>query len=165
MSQTLDDTPLPSPTDTRPNSPFSNLDRSLHYYLPGGDLYVQIDNTLFRIHSYFLIRESFIWRHLLRGNTIGRTQRDPVILRDTLPIPSFTTPDTFAEFLWIFYNPMYSVYQAPSETWFTILSYAITWGMDNICDLVYRELSRSVDNHLTTSTGWLTMHADDELDR
>jgi len=27
-------TPIPSPTDTRPNSPFSNLDRSLHYYLP-----------------------------------------------------------------------------------------------------------------------------------
>ena len=162
MSRTQETTPLPSPTDTRPNSPFSNIYRSRHYYLPGGDLYVQVDNTLFRIHSYFLIRESFIWQSFLRGNTMGWTPRNPIQLVDTLPIPLSTTPDTFADFLWIFYNPLYSIYQAPSEVWFNILPYAITWGMDNLCDLVYRELSRIVDHHHTTSTGWLTMHPEEE---
>jgi hypothetical protein len=164
MSRTQDTTPLPSPTDTRPNSPFSNLHRNRHYYLPGGDLYILVDNTLFRIHSYFLIRESFLWRHFLRGTTTGQTQRNPIRLTDELPVPVSTTPNTFADLLWVFYNPLYSVYLAPSTTWFNILSYAIIWGMDDICDLVYRELSRIVDHHLTTSTGWLTVHAEDELE-
>ena len=45
-------TPIPSPTDTRPNSPTSSLLRHPNCYLPGGDLFIQIDDTLFRIPSF-----------------------------------------------------------------------------------------------------------------
>jgi len=164
MSRNQNITPLPSPTNTRPNSPFSNLQRSFHYYLPGGDLYIQVSNTLFRVHSYFLIRESVIWQHFLRHNTRGRLQRHPIMLVDELPTPTITSSDTFTAFLWIFYNPLYSIYRAPPTFWFDILSFAVMWGMENVCDLAYRELDRIVDHHLTTSTRWLTMHADEDLD-
>ena len=86
------------------------------------------------------------------------------MLIDELPTPTITTSDTFAAFLWIFYNPLYSIYRAPPEFWFDILSFAVMWGMDNVCDLAYRELDRIVDHHLTTSTRWLTMHADGNLE-
>jgi hypothetical protein len=167
MSHTQNNTPLPSPTDTRPNSPISNLRRHPNYYLPGGDLYIQVNDTLFRIHSYFFIRESFVWRGFFqqnRQNTRGRDLHNPIRLIGDLPVPLLTTSDTFADFLWVFYNPLYSLYRAPSQIWLNIMSYAIIWGMDNVCDLVYRELDRIVDHRRTTSTGWLTMHAADDED-
>ena len=157
-------TPLPSPTDTCPNSPMSSLRHHPNYYLPGGDLYIQVATTLFRIHSYFLVRESFIWQQFLRGTTRGRTQNSPIQLIHELPSPTSTTPDTFPDFLWVFYNPLYFNYDAPSQLWFNIMSYAVLWGMDNVCDLVYHELDRIVDHHHTTATGWLTLHADDNSD-
>src|SRR5271154_4501382 len=75
-----------------------------------------------------------------------------------------TSSDTFTAFLWIFYNPLYSIYRAPPTFWFDILSFAVMWGMENVCDLAYRELDQIVDHPLTTSTRWLTMHTDEDLD-
>ena len=35
---------------------------SEQYYLPGGDLYILIQNTMFRIHRYFFMRDSALFR-------------------------------------------------------------------------------------------------------
>ena len=59
-------TPESSPIKTCPNSPISNLRHHPNYYLPGGDLFIQIDDALFCVHSYFFIRESSRWLHFLR---------------------------------------------------------------------------------------------------
>ena len=36
---------------------FLPLTRHHQYYLPGGDLYIQVEKILFRVHSYFFTRE------------------------------------------------------------------------------------------------------------
>ena len=148
-------TPKLSPTVTCPNSPISNLCHHPNYYLPGGDLYIQIDDTLFCIHSYFLIRESSRWLHLLRNTTQGRHTHNPIVLSHEFNISPPSTPRTFALFLWVFYNPYYCVYDVSIPTWWTIEVYAIYFGMRNILDLIDRELRRL--EYQRSSTPWGTL--------
>jgi len=152
-------TPEPSSIPTRPNSPISNLRRHPNYYLPGGDLFIQIDDTMFRVHSYFFIRESSLWLYLLRTITRGRTLHDPIILSTEFHITPTPTPQTFAQFLWIFYNPYYGVYDVSISTWWNIEVYAACWTMNNILDLVDRELHRLIQlhRHQLSTTPWHTL--------
>src|ERR1700761_4045883 len=48
---------------------FLPLTRHHQYYLPGGDLYLQTENILFRVHSYFFTRESTEFSALIQDNT------------------------------------------------------------------------------------------------
>ena len=152
--------PLP-PSDTRPNSPSSIIEAHIDYYLPGGDLFVQVDTTIFRIHSYFFRRESQDWRHLIGHTVRGRNGVvTPIILSDEFALYPPMTPTTFAQFLWVFYNPRYSLYDAPEETWLMIQRYAIQWRMEGVLELTHRELDRLHDySHIDRiySTHWQTL--------
>ena len=57
-------------TRTRPSSPVLALHNHPIYYFPGGDLFIRITSTLFRIHSYFLTRELRHWRNFLATTTL-----------------------------------------------------------------------------------------------
>ena len=152
-------TPIPSPTDTRPNSPTSNLLRHPNYYLPGGDLFIRVEDTLFRVHSYFFVRESSRWLSLLRNTDQGRTPHTPIVLSDEFSINPPATPRTFALLLWIFYNPYYYVFDVSIETLWDIEVYAGYFQMQNVLDLIDRELHRLIRVHRRqqTHTPWHTL--------
>ncbi|OAX40618.1 hypothetical protein K503DRAFT_714161 [Rhizopogon vinicolor AM-OR11-026] len=108
------------------------------YFLRGGDLNVLVGNHLYRVHSYFFYRESLVWRQMLEG---------PADSEDHGPNDTpFTLDDVksedFERFLWVIYNPEYSLYDAPIETWLSILNLAHRWSFCNVKDLAIRELEK-----------------------
>ncbi|KAG2146303.1 hypothetical protein DEU56DRAFT_731744 [Suillus clintonianus] len=108
------------------------------YYLRGGDLNVLIGNHLYRIHSYFFYRESLVWRQKLdappdSGEHGSTDASAPYTLDDV-------KSEDFERFLWVIYNPQYSVYDAPVETWLSILNLAHRWNFCNIKDLAIRQI-------------------------
>jgi len=102
---------------------------------------VLVENHLYRIHSYFFERESLFFRQKVNnannnGDTeLGSTDSNAYTLEDV-------KSEDFARFLWVFYNPKYSVYDAPLETWLSILKLANRWTFDNVKELSVRELEK-----------------------
>ena len=135
-------------SDTRPNSPVLVIRNHPDYYLPGGDLFVRIDDTLFRIHSYFLIREAQAWRNLVGSTRKGKTATDPIVLNEDLYLAPRITANNFAHLLWVFYNPRYVSYDNTEEVWLQIQQLAIQWGMNEVMDLAYYELDKIEISHL-----------------
>src|SRR5271155_2507288 len=152
-------TPIPSPTDTRPNSPTSSLLRHPNYYLPGDDLFILVIDTLFRVHSYFFVRESTRWLHLLRNTDLGRNPHNPVVLSTEFNINPPSTPHTFALLLWVFYNPYYYVFDTSIEDLWDIEVYATHWEMQNVLSLIDQELHRLIRIHRRqqADTSWHTL--------
>ncbi|KAF9558134.1 hypothetical protein CPC08DRAFT_24241 [Agrocybe pediades] len=135
-----------SSLSTASNGNIESIKRHELYYIPTADLCVLVEHVQFRIHRYFLEREStYFMRELAPTNKIlspsplsglpGSTESASIIL-DKL------TADQFAQFLWVFYNPIYSPYDADVPTWSTILSLATRWEFPNIHDLCVRELEK-----------------------
>ncbi|KAH9072813.1 hypothetical protein EDB83DRAFT_133343 [Lactarius deliciosus] len=75
------------------------------YYIHGGDVVFDVENTLFRVHRYFFIRDS-LWFHdklpypLPPGEiTKGSSDNLPLTLEGVSRID-------FERLLWVFYNPL-----------------------------------------------------------
>ena len=116
---------------------FLSLTRHHQYYLPSRDLYIQVKNILFQVHSYFFVRESTRFKTLLDGT-------DQLYNRSSPSYPLFlpnVTPNTLAKILWVFYNPKLSIYEASYKDWTTILSFAVEWSFPKIEELALRELN------------------------
>ncbi|KAJ3772834.1 hypothetical protein FB446DRAFT_735280 [Lentinula raphanica] len=120
-------------------------DRSLHlnaskkYYLTGGDLYLQAENSLFKVHRYFFERESPKFVELLnRPTPTGQqpygTLQNPLIL----DVPS----EEFQQLLWVFYNPVFSYEEAKLEDWGCILSLACRFKFPEVKKLAVRHLEK-----------------------
>ncbi|KAG9312167.1 hypothetical protein JVU11DRAFT_7458 [Chiua virens] len=111
------------------------------YYLRGGDMTVLVENHLYRIHSYFFDRESLFFRQKFSTSDSGAEEG-----RGSTDSNAYTLEDVksedFARFLWVFYNPKYSVYEAPLETWLSILKLANRWSFDSVKELSVRELEK-----------------------
>jgi len=94
---------------------------------------------MFRVHRFFLERESSYFRLRLSGNPDrdppGSSESNPLVLDEA-------TSDAFACFLWVFYNPKFSVYNATPEQWSCILELAQKWGFKQVEQLCIRELER-----------------------
>ncbi|KAG8221240.1 hypothetical protein J3R82DRAFT_1402 [Butyriboletus roseoflavus] len=111
------------------------------FYLRGGDMTVLVENHLYRIHSYFFDRESLFFRQKITGSNNndgeerGSTDNNAYTLEDI-------KSEDFARFLWVFYNPKYSLYDAPLDTWLSILKLANRWTFDNVKELAVRELEK-----------------------
>ena len=156
-----------SPAPPRPNSPLTSLSQHPDYYLPGGDLFIQINDTLFSIHRYFLIRKSIRWVEFLCHTTQGTSTNDPIILVESFEIVPIPTVESFSKFLWVFYNPDYSYLNTPVETWWTIEAYATYFQMESVLRLVHRELHTIVQRHhqrQRPSTIWQTLSQIDGSD-
>ncbi|KAH9067769.1 hypothetical protein EDB87DRAFT_1585278 [Lactarius vividus] len=109
------------------------------YYIHGGDAVFSVENTLFRVHRFFLTRDSSYFRERLPypaspGETIkGSTDNLPLVLEDI-------TKSDFERFLWVFYNPKYSLYDANIEEWTSILKLAHEWNFIEVKELAIRGL-------------------------
>ncbi|KAG1723129.1 uncharacterized protein EDB91DRAFT_1063606 [Suillus paluster] len=123
------------------NSSEHGLARVVHhkdYYLRGGDMTVLVENHLYRIHSHFFERESLFFRQKFQsaeGEERGSSDNNAYTLDDV-------KSEDFARFLWVFYNPKYSLYEAPLETWLSILHLANRWSFCNVKELTVRELEK-----------------------
>ena len=154
-----------SSSDTRPNSPTLIIRNHIDYYIPGGDLFILIDGTLFRIHSYFFRCKSRDWQNLLGSTTRGHNANTPIVLNEEFALYPPATPTLFAQFLWVFYNPRYTIYEASEEMWCRIQSYAIQWDMEQVQDCAYRELDKFfmdnfLSNYLYSATTWNPLFID-----
>ncbi|EGN92767.1 hypothetical protein SERLA73DRAFT_190617 [Serpula lacrymans var. lacrymans S7.3] len=110
------------------------------YYIRTGDVSFLVENHLFRVHSYFFERESIFFRQMLTGATpAGERSGSPD--GDAYTLDDVRSED-FARFLWVFYNPKYSLYQAPLENWLSVLHLANRWGFLSVKDLTVRELEK-----------------------
>ncbi|KAL4079128.1 hypothetical protein J3A83DRAFT_4086788 [Scleroderma citrinum] len=126
------------------NSSEHGISRVVHhkdYYLRGGDMTVLVENHLYRIHSYFFERESLFFRQKLLAGTTDDTEERGSSDSNAYSLDDVKSED-FSRFLWVFYNPKYSIYEAPLETWLSILRLATRWGFHNIKELTVRELEK-----------------------
>ncbi|KAL1678990.1 hypothetical protein EV122DRAFT_174770, partial [Schizophyllum commune] len=116
------------------------LRRYDEYYLPGGDLYFLVDRNHFRVHRYFYERESEFFRKILGAPSTPGAERLGTA-ENALVIDNVSARD-FAKFNWVFYNPKYSIYEAPAEDWQAILGLAHRWGFREVHALAVRELEK-----------------------
>ncbi|KAL4245353.1 hypothetical protein ABKN59_009791 [Abortiporus biennis] len=111
------------------------------YYLQGGDVIFLVQSYLFRVHRYFFERESAWFREKLgvpaaAGQTAkGSSDANPYPLDDV-------NADDFVRFLWVFYNPVYSIYDATVDDWEAILKQAYDWRFAEVKKLCCRELEK-----------------------
>jgi len=110
--------------NAKTNSSTNNPPHHNQYYITGADLIIrvrgfpieyrvvalseakcqQVENTLFRIHRYFLTRDSAHFRSKLPhppspgDSSKGSSDNNPLVLEDALQVD-------FERFLWVFYNP------------------------------------------------------------
>ncbi|KAI0827713.1 hypothetical protein BC628DRAFT_1418325 [Trametes gibbosa] len=113
------------------------------YYLNGGDLYIQVENYVYRVHRYFFERESAWYRENLAAETPldqapssnGTSEANPFVLHGVLP-------EDFSKFLWVFYNPKYTLYDAALDDWIVILKLASSWRFEEVKQLCTRELEK-----------------------
>lgn len=129
-----------SPTDT-PNSAVAKVQRHPVYYLNSGDIHFLVENYLFRVHRYFFERESAVFREKL--GIPAPAGQSPKGSTDTNPYPlEDVRADDFSQFLWVFYNPAYSLYDADVPQWSAILKLAYDWRFSEVKKLCCRELEK-----------------------
>jgi len=122
--------------------------RHRDYYIDGGDIIFLVENYLFRVHRYFFERESPVFRKQLAEAAhaghprIGMSDTDPCVLHDV-------RTEDFSRFLWVFYNPVYSIYEASTEDWAAILGLAHHWQFSEVKALVVRELEKQIIPSIT----------------
>ncbi|KAJ7593791.1 hypothetical protein C8J56DRAFT_421270 [Mycena floridula] len=123
---------------------FKTLRNNASYFLSGGDLFFLVEEQHFRVHKYFFERESQYFRDRLTkpatpGNAPpGLSQDSEIVLEDV-------SLKDFERFLWVFYNPKYSLYDATEEDWTAILDLAHHWGFAQVKDFAIRELEKKLD--------------------
>ncbi|RXW16652.1 hypothetical protein EST38_g9202 [Candolleomyces aberdarensis] len=141
----LNDNSDGSPTSSRKEKS-RYVTRHNKYYMVGGDLYVLIEHVLFKIHSYFFKREA---RNFFDDGPADDTNSRPhsgEIDHGTSEDKAIrildVTVEEFEQFLWVFYNPYYNIYNAPIASWFTILKLAHRWDFPGVKAFALRELKR-----------------------
>ncbi|KAH9177504.1 hypothetical protein EDB89DRAFT_1412929 [Lactarius sanguifluus] len=112
------------------------------YFFPDGDTIIRVEDSVFRIHRFFLTRESnHFWSMFLTTVPCrippGSSESNPVVL-------SGATSEAFADLLWVFYNREYSIYSATLEKWKRILALARKWGFFQVEKLCVRELEKLI---------------------
>jgi len=128
------------------------ISRHSTYWLDGGDFYILAENIAFRVHRYFFERESLFFQNRfeeIKGSLSypdGSTFEKAYIIDDV-------TPNDLANFLWVFYNPSYSIYNTASrEQWFSILKCAELWIFPQVRALCVREICTIDDSMSDTTT-------------
>lgn len=121
------------------------------YYIDSGDVVFQVESTLFRVHRYFFVRESPVFRDMLAlpapilSDIEGTSDERPIHL------PQISRTE-FENFLWVFYNPRYSHDDATVEVWTSILSLAHRWDFPEVRALAFRTLSEQKNLHVPPVT-------------
>lgn len=117
----------------------ATLPRHRNYYITSADLIIRVEDTLFRVHRYLLIRDSAYFRERLPllpppgDQSKGSSERNPFVLFNTSKVE-------FERLLWVFYNPKYSLYDVDVEEWTSILKLANQWDFVEAKALAVRKL-------------------------
>ncbi|KAH9833556.1 uncharacterized protein C8Q71DRAFT_692844, partial [Rhodofomes roseus] len=111
------------------------------YYLSGGDIHFLVENYLFRVHRYFFERESAYFREKFAVAAPPGQQPKGSSDGNAFPLEDVLAND-FARFLWVFYNPKYSIYDATVDDWSAILKLAFDWRFSEVKKLCVRELEK-----------------------
>jgi hypothetical protein len=114
--------------------------RHIVYFFPDGDVIIKVDETIFRIHKHFLTRESNHFRSMFMPSIPcrdppGSSETNPVVLDDA-------KSEGFADLLWVFYNPKFSIYSGTVDKWKRILTLAQQWRFVEVEQLCVRELEK-----------------------
>ncbi|KAJ7075648.1 hypothetical protein B0H15DRAFT_651181 [Mycena belliarum] len=109
------------------------------YFLSGGDLHIIAEDREFCVHSYFFLRDSAKFRSLLASPSPGQPKQGSSHLT---AIKLNATAKEFETFLWVFYIPTYSLYEATVSDWSCILRLAYDWKFDEVGKLAVRELEK-----------------------
>ncbi|KAI0764417.1 hypothetical protein BD413DRAFT_482623 [Trametes elegans] len=127
----------------RPQSSVEQIKRHPKYYLNGGDVHFLVENYIYRVHRYFFERESAWFREKLGAP--APAGQAPKGSSDANPFPlDDVAADDFSKFLWVFYNPKYSIYDATLEDWTAILKLAFDWRFGEVKKLCSRELEKFI---------------------
>ncbi|KAI0314636.1 hypothetical protein OF83DRAFT_1174588 [Amylostereum chailletii] len=151
-----------SPASTRPL-------RHNPYYIQGGDVIFKVEMTLFRVHTHFFVNSesgSPVFRHRLAhlpappsappSACSGTADDNPYVLDDA-------DAEEFCCFLWIFYNPQYSIYNATVREWTAILKLAHQWQFKEAKALAVRELEKLTIDPIEKVYLYQTYHVLPEL--
>ncbi|KAJ7270856.1 hypothetical protein C8J57DRAFT_293239 [Mycena rebaudengoi] len=127
-------------SDSR-NGNLQGVKHHKNYFLTGGDLHFIVEGFEFCVHRYFFVRESPRFQKLLAVTSPGQAQQGnshltAIKLHDVLA-------NDFEKFLWVFYNPTYSLYDATLADWSCILHLAHDWEFGEIVKLAVRELEKN----------------------
>ncbi|KAF4563172.1 hypothetical protein EYR36_003611 [Pleurotus pulmonarius] len=114
------------------------------YYYRGGDLHLLADGQLFRVHRHFFEQDSDKWRGKLSQPASPGKQPEGTSDSNAIMLPKVSASD-LERFLWVFYNPTYSLYEASFEDWSTILRLAHTWAFTQVKALCVRQLEADKD--------------------
>jgi len=123
------------------HSSLERVDRHEEYYIPTGDVVFMVENTLFRVHQHFFVRESAHFRTVVFPSSnfkqaqVGTSDAHPIIRNDVTAVD-------FARLLWVFYNDDYT-YDATIDVWSSILRVAHNWGFDKVKSLAIREMEKT----------------------
>jgi len=127
------------PTDDHTHSRYHRTS-----YIPGGDLFIEIDKTVFRVHSHFFTRDSQLFNAKFNPSATPGVPREGTSQNNPFRIRDVSVAD-FEKFLWVFYNPTYSLYEADINVWIRILELAHRWGLAEVKAFAVRELEKKED--------------------
>ncbi|KAF9047650.1 hypothetical protein BJ165DRAFT_1344170 [Panaeolus papilionaceus] len=109
------------------------------YFVKGGDFYLKCDDILFRVHSFFLHRDSAVFRKMIdtpacsSKPSCGKSESTPFEIK-------CATVEEFAKFCWVIYNKTYSIYDATPKQWLSILKIARKYEFDEATNCAIRGL-------------------------
>ncbi|KAF9268515.1 hypothetical protein L218DRAFT_853191 [Marasmius fiardii PR-910] len=116
------------------------VERSDKYMIAGGDLHFIAGDTLYRVHRYFFERESQKFKELLAKPTSPGHPKPGSTPASAIRLD--VSSEDFDRFLWVFYNPTFSVWEAPIEDWEAILQLACNWRFPQVKAHTLRELEK-----------------------
>ncbi|KAK0486261.1 hypothetical protein IW261DRAFT_1549125 [Armillaria novae-zelandiae] len=123
------------------SSKLAGIRRHETYYIKGGDVYFLVDECMFRVHRFFFERESSKFRQMFSAPTSPGKEAEGSSPSTAFKLVDITAED-FAQFVWIFYNPRHSLYDACTAVWVNILRLAYDWSFPEVKALALRELER-----------------------
>ncbi|KAJ3563496.1 hypothetical protein NP233_g8908 [Leucocoprinus birnbaumii] len=95
------------------------------YFISGGDVHLSARGARFCVFSYFLERESAFWKRVFSEEDYsGSNETTPVIVDED--------PEDLANFFWVFYNRLFSIYVATPDQWAGIMRVATKWECPNV---------------------------------
>ncbi|KAL1723242.1 hypothetical protein EV715DRAFT_269869 [Schizophyllum commune] len=120
--------------------------RSEEYYVEGGDVVVQVENTLFRLHGFHLKRATTFFEDFFTTivwdaqSRLGQDDGSPLV------IDKFKAKD-FEALMWFFYKSAYSWLDSPDATtaprWESVLQCAEVLRMPQVCQVASHALDRA----------------------
>ncbi|KAI5890073.1 uncharacterized protein SCHCODRAFT_01099699 [Schizophyllum commune H4-8] len=119
----------------RAHSPRSvDVHHSPDFYFTDGTLYVKVETVMYRIYKHFFQKSSPVWKDMLRGHRVGRTESEPLILNDV-------KADDFDQLLSLVYPDFVSSGPTTAKQWTGVLELVMQWKIDVLRKLVIDKLA------------------------